>query len=49
MFGLEPCPSGRGKEIIGARIRVRRLQNSARLIKKKIEAGEPWPGKQSQS
>jgi hypothetical protein len=35
------------REIGRAEMRARLLRNSAKIIRSKIEAGEPWPGTQS--
>lgn len=32
-----------GKEIRKTRVRIARLQKSIKIIRKKIDTGEPWP------
>jgi hypothetical protein len=43
LYGWERALSDVQKEIGRAEMRARMLRNSAKIIRSKIEAGEPWP------
>jgi hypothetical protein len=47
VYGWERALSDVQQEIARAEMRARQLRNSAKIIRSKIEAGEPWPGDKS--